>query len=236
MDKTVILLGVNGDLGNALLTKFLSHDQSVIGVDLHHKARHNQLDSYFPCDVTRIDMVHDIIEQLKKYLSKDLIVISCIGKFGPPTYQEHNFNEAQFLESVNTNLIGVSIFVNQLITEFLKLNNHKMRIVLVGSTASQVGSLDIGYSVSKAGLNGLVRSISKSLSADGVTCMGVNPGIFESRMSRSVSEERQQKAMNDTHLKRVGTLSEVADVIYYVGNNAPDYLTGSIIPLNGGQI
>ena len=110
-----------------------------------------------------------------------------------------------------------------------------MRIVIVGSTAGFVGSRDIGYGISKSGLNGLVLSMSKCFAKKNITVIGVNPGIFESAMSTSVSKQRQQSVISNTHLKRAGTISEISNTVLYAALTAPDFLTGSLININGGQ-
>jgi len=233
-DELIILLGVNGDLGKSLAQKLLAQNKKVIGIDIHTRPR-IKLDRYFQCDLANFSLVKKVVAQIKFNNQQTPIIISCIGLFNAPTYENDCFVTRRFLQSVNVNLLGVTIFINQLLTKFLRLNLQSMRVIVVGSTAAHVGSLDLGYGLAKAGLNGLVRSLSKALAARGVVCIGVTPGIFTSRMSRSVARSRQARAIAATQIKRIGELEEVVNLLDYVALEAPAYLTGSIIPLNGGQ-
>jgi NAD(P)-dependent dehydrogenase (short-subunit alcohol dehydrogenase family) len=109
------------------------------------------------------------------------------------------------------------------------------RIVLTSSAAARVGSCDIGYGVAKAGLEGLVRSLSKAFARYGITTIGVSPGVFPSAMSEAQSPERRAAAVESTHIKRHMELAEVADTVRFALFAAPDAMTGSILPVSGGQ-
>jgi len=137
--------------------------------------------------------------------------------------------------SLQTNLIGVTQFVCAFIQGVLN-NGKQARLVVVTSAAAQVGSRDLGYGIAKAGLRGLVRSVSKSYASRGVTALGVEPGLFPSRMSMTQDSRRYSQAAASSHLGRVATLSEVASCVKYAMIDAPDALTGTFVSPNGGQV
>jgi len=235
MKTLAIILGINGDLGSAITTVLLKeHDFTILGVDQQTVSKHQKI-TYFPCDLAEKEQIFSTLNTIKFSDYQRIIFISTVGLFGEPTFTDDGFNEKDFCKSVEVNLLGVCNFISGSIARCLKDKVPEIRVVIVGSTAAQVGSLNLGYGVAKAGLNGFVRSISKSLAARGVVCIGVNPGIFESSMSKSVSKDRQNRAIGATHIKRIGGLDEVSKFVVQIAVEAPAYLTGSIIPLNGGQ-
>ncbi len=233
--KLAIILGVNGSLGSAVALKIIREFQlDVVGLDLQQTTEIEGLKAYFCCDLRNNDEIARISKDLPVFEYREVVIICCTGLFGKPTFSETLFDRLSFFESLQVNLLGVSFFVISLIRICLD-NNIRFRAIVVGSTAASVGSQDVAYGMSKAGLNGFVRSLSKSLSSQGIVAIGINPGIFESRMSTSVSEERQQTAIRSTHIGRIGKVDEVTSVIVYAALEAPDYLTGCIVNVNGGQ-
>jgi len=229
----LILLGCEGALGSTVLS-VAPGDMDLIGVDQQLRSSTLSCRQYFRCDFGDRRQIHRLLDSLPIKKLDQLVLISCIGKFGEETFQtEKAFNPDTLYDSVQVNLLGVAHFV----IEILSRSNPstKKRIVLVGSTAAHVGSRDLGYSIAKAGLNGLVVSLSKVLSSRATTVIGINPGIFESPMSAAVSKARRDKAIQGTHLQRAGTVDEIGNLVSYAAFEAPDYLTGTILNINGGQ-
>ena len=207
---------------------------AVIGVDRRRRSRKLVSEQYHRCDFGDRRQIQLLLDTLPSEKHEQLILISCIGKFGEETFRVHKVFDADILyDSVQINLVGVAHFV----AEILSRSDHipKKRIVVVGSTAARVGSRDLGYAIAKAGLNGLVVSLSKVLASRATTVIGVNPGVFESPMSAGVSKARRAKAIQGTHVQRGGTVDEIGNLVRYAAFEAPEYLTGAILNINGGQ-
>lgn len=233
MKKLAIILGANGDLGSELIGRIPSKDCAIIGIDkTQNLTKHI---SFLLCNLSDHNQIISTLNQIDFSHYKHVTVISSVGLFKEPSFLNSKFNHKAFIESIEANLVGVCNFVAESVQRCLANNIHTIRIVIVGSAASQAGSLDLGYGVAKSGLNGFVRSFSKALSSLGVICIGVNPGVFESKMAKSVSQQRQKKAINDTHIKRMGSLDEIANFVMYIAFDAPDHLTGSTLSISGGQ-
>ncbi|WP_222937652.1 SDR family NAD(P)-dependent oxidoreductase [Spartinivicinus ruber] len=236
-NHTLLLLGANSSLAGAFLKqKKKISPIYILGIDQHEKENFSQLSNYMQFNFSCTSM-QDVWQNLPLDFTHELIFISCIGRFGHQGSQVQGQSPLltkEVLEQININLVFVTSFCCELINRCINYN-CKCRIVIVGSSASWVGSRDIGYGIAKAGLNGLVISLSKSFAVQGITVLGVNPGIFDSLMSRNVSVERQQCAIQSTHIKRAGQVEEIAKVVSYAAFEAPDYMTGAILPVNGGQ-
>jgi 3-oxoacyl-[acyl-carrier protein] reductase len=231
--KSLTVLGCEGALGTAVLSLAPS-GMDLIGVDRHTRSRTLSSRQYYRCDFADRRQIQELLDTLPIKELDQLVLISCIGKFGEETFQaDKAFNPDVLYDSVQVNLLGVAHFV----AEILSRSDHiaKKRIVLVGSAAAQVGSRDLGYSISKAGLNGLVVSLSKVLASRATTVIGINPGVFESPMSAATSKARRDKAVQGTHIQRAGTVDEIGNLVSYAALEAPDYLTGTILNINGGQ-
>ena len=234
MHSTIIIMGSNGNLGSALV-RLLAKNHSIIGIDKHKASTHSNI-QYLSCNLAAPQHINKTLQLIPVLPHQKITLISTAGIFGEPSFESDIFHDEAFCESIDVNLLGPCRLISHLAARVLKTQaSPKLKIIVVGSTGAHVGSLDLGYGVAKAGLNGFVRSISKALAPRGIICIGINPGIFESSMSRSVSQKRQKRAIDATHIKRIGQLEEVSQFIAHLALDAPDYLTGSIIQMNGGQ-
>jgi 3-oxoacyl-[acyl-carrier protein] reductase len=232
-ETALIVLGCEGALGTAVLSH-VPKGMHVIGVDRHPRSSTLTAEQYYSCDFGDRRQLQELLNTLPIGKFDQLILISCIGKFGEETFLPGKvFNQDVLYDSLQVNLLGVAHFA----AHILSGSDHipRRRVVVVGSTAAQVGSRDLGYAIAKAGLNGLVVSLSKALASRATTVIGINPGVFESPMSAAVSKERKTKAVQSTHIQRGGTVDEIGNLVCYAAFDAPDYLTGAILNINGGQ-
>jgi NAD(P)-dependent dehydrogenase (short-subunit alcohol dehydrogenase family) len=108
------------------------------------------------------------------------------------------------------------------------------RIVFVASAAGHLGSRDVAYSVSKAGLLGLTRSLAKNLAKESILVNAVCPGIIDTPMSRRMSARGRRSAVAGSLLGRIGTVREVAVAVEFLLEPRNTYMTGSCIAVDGG--
>ena len=226
------MLGSEGALGSAIIRELQKKSLTIIAVDKNQQSQFTAV-KYFQADFARAEQVSELSNFLQNNLTDENIIISTVGKFGA-NYNSNEFAFDEMLETLQINLISIAKLCLELSRKSVT-NKSKTRFVLVGSAAGSVGSRDLGYGISKAGLNGLVLSLSKTFAQKNITAIAVNPGIFTSKMSVSVDEKRQEFAISQTHLKRTGNIAEVVNTIIYAALEAPDLLTGSLLNINGGQ-
>lgn len=111
------------------------------------------------------------------------------------------------------------------------------RIVLVSSINGIRGKFgQTNYAASKAGLIGLGRSLALELARYHTTVNIVTPGFIETEMTRSLPEDAQRHAVARTPLGRSGRPEDVADAVRFLCNDSADFITGAVIPVDGGQL
>jgi len=109
------------------------------------------------------------------------------------------------------------------------------RIVAVGSVAGMSGSAgQANYAAAKAGLIGLTRAVARELASRNVTANVVAPGPITTAMTDALSEDRRQAMTSLVPLGRFGTAEEVAAVVAFLCSDAAGYVSGAVIPVDGG--
>lgn len=111
------------------------------------------------------------------------------------------------------------------------------RIVLVSSINGIRGNFgQANYAASKAGLIGLARTLALELARDRVTVNVVAPGFIATDMTRSLPEDVHERAVQRTPLARIGRPAEVAAAIRFLCSEAAGFITGAVLPVDGGQL
>ena len=109
------------------------------------------------------------------------------------------------------------------------------RMIFISSVVGQLGSAgQVNYSASKAGLVGLARSLARELGSRGVTANVVAPGFIETDMTAVLSEELVKKYTDQIPLGRLGAVDDIAATIEFLASDAAGYVTGALIPVDGG--
>jgi 3-oxoacyl-[acyl-carrier protein] reductase len=91
------------------------------------------------------------------------------------------------------------------------------------------------YSASKAGLIGVTKSLAQECASRGVRVNAVAPGFIATDMTAVLPEEVKQKMMEQVPLKRMGTPKDIADACLFLASNASSYITGQVLPVDGGM-
>ena len=108
------------------------------------------------------------------------------------------------------------------------------RILNISSVWGNVGaSCEVAYSASKGGVNGFTRALAKELGPSGITVNAIACGVIDTRMNRCFSEDERRQISEEIPVGRFGLPQEAASLALSLVN-APDYLTGQVITLDGG--
>jgi 3-oxoacyl-[acyl-carrier protein] reductase len=109
------------------------------------------------------------------------------------------------------------------------------RMIFVASVVGMSGSAgQVNYAASKAGLVGLARSVARELGSRGITANVVAPGFVDTDMTRALPDARRAEIVGQIPLGRYATADEVAAAVTWLGSDAAGYVTGAIIPVDGG--
>ncbi|MFP5333784.1 MAG: beta-ketoacyl-ACP reductase [Actinomycetes bacterium] len=141
--------------------------------------------------------------------------------------------DEDFADVVDTNLTGAFRCVRRATKGMLRLKRG--RIVLISSVVGLYGSPgQVGYAASKSGMVGLARSVTRELGGRGITANVVAPGFIETDMTAALPQETQASYRAAIPAGRFGHVDEVARVVAFLASDDAAYISGAVVPVDGG--
>jgi 3-oxoacyl-[acyl-carrier protein] reductase len=142
-------------------------------------------------------------------------------------------SDQAFHDVIDSNLTGSFRVAKRAVTKMLRL--HTGRIIFVSSVGAFVGLPgQANYAASKAGLVGMARAIAREVGSRQITVNVVAPGLIDTDMTAALGAERVAMMTGQVPLGRAGSVQDVANVVGFLASDAAAYLTGAVIPIDGG--
>jgi 3-oxoacyl-[acyl-carrier protein] reductase len=182
-------------------------------------------------DVTSSDSVEAAFNEIEeKWGTPEIIVANAgITKDGLVL----RMSDKDFEDVVNANLTGAFRVARRATKGLLKLKRG--RLIFIGSVVGGVGAAgQVNYAASKSGLLGMARSFARELGSRGITANVVAPGFVETDMTATLDEKRRNEIAKSVPLGRFCSADEIAKVVTFVASPDAGYITGALIPVDGG--
>jgi 3-oxoacyl-[acyl-carrier protein] reductase len=142
-------------------------------------------------------------------------------------------SDEDFAAVIDTNLAGAFRVARRAARGMARARSG--RLIFISSVVGLLGSAgQANYAASKAGLVGLARSLARELGPRGVTANVVAPGFVETDMTAALAEDRRTEIVAQVPLGRFATSAEVAGVVTFLASDAAAYITGAVVPVDGG--
>ncbi|MDR7212224.1 SDR family oxidoreductase [Flavobacterium piscis] len=238
--KTAIVTGGNSGLGFATAKKLCDNGIKtyIIGrsKDKTEEACKEIGPNAIPViyDLNNLAGISAMIENLIKENSIDILV----NNAGINLKKEFlDVTDEDFLSVIHTNLLSV-FAVSKAVVKNMKENNGGS-IINISSMASQYGIPKvIAYSASKGAIESMTRAMAVELAPFGVRVNCIAPGFIKTKMSATALDndpERKSKILGRTPMGFLGEPSDIADAVYYFALSDSKYITGTVLPVDGGN-
>lgn len=146
-----------------------------------------------------------------------------------------DLTDEQWRWTAGTNLDGVVYTIRAAVPGMVR--RQKGSIVTVSSMWGLTGgSCEAAYSAVKAGVIGLTRAMAKELGPSHIRVNCVAPGVIDTDMNAHLTAEDMQVLADETPLGRIGRPEDVAEGIYFLASSAADFITGQVLPVDGGMV
>ena len=229
MSRVVLITGGSRGIGLATAQRFAALGDKV-AVTYNTSAPTGDFLAV-QCDVTKQEDVDRTFAEVEEQLGPVEILVSNAGITRDGLLLR--MKEQDFADVLDANLTG-AFRVSKRATQTM-LRARKGRIILVSSVVGLLGQAgQSNYAASKAGLVGFARSLARELGSRSITVNVVAPGPVDTDMTRALGEEKLQAFSALVPLGRIATTDEIAGVITFLASPDAAYITGAVIPVDGG--
>lgn len=231
MNRSVLVTGGNRGIGLAIVEAFCSAGDRVAAT--YRTGDPPKLDDvlWIRADVTDPTSLDAAFETIDAEQGPVEVVVANAGITKDTLVLR--MSDDDFADVLDTNLTGAFRVVRRAARGMLRL--RRGRIIFISSVVGLLGSAgQVNYAASKAGLVGMARSLARELGSRGITANVVAPGFVETEMTGELSPERQAKILEQIPLGRYTAPEEVAAVVRWVASDEAAYLTGAVLPVDGG--
>ena len=225
----MLVTGGNRGIGRAIALAFLAQGDRVAVTTRSGGAPEGALD--VRCDVTDPAAVEAAFAEVEAAHGPVEVLVANAGITADTLLLR--MSEDDWERVLATNLTGSFRLAKRAAKGMLRL--RRGRIILISSVVGLLGSPgQVNYAASKAGLVGMARSLARELGSRSITTNVVAPGFIETDMTAELPEEQRGEYQSRIPLGRLGAAEEVAGTVTWLAGPAAAYVTGAVIPVDGG--
>ncbi len=229
MSRSVLVTGGNRGIGKAIAEAALAQGDQGAVTTRSGGAPEGTLD--IRCDITDPEQVDAAFAQVEQEHGPVEVLVANAGVTADTLLLR--MSEDDWSSVIETNLTGSYRLARRAAKQMLR--QRRGRIILISSVVGLLGSAgQTNYAASKAGLVGLARSLARELGSRGITTNVVAPGFVETDMTGVLSEEQREAIRAQVPLGRYATPEEVAGAVTWLASEQAGYVTGAVIPVDGG--
>jgi 3-oxoacyl-[acyl-carrier protein] reductase len=228
--RTVLVTGGNRGIGLAIAQAFAKQGDRVA---VTHRGSGVAVDGLFPvvCDITDPAAVDAAFAAVEAELGPVEVLVANAGITNDTLLLR--MSEEQFGTVLDTNLTGAFRCAKRAAGKMLRARWG--RIIFISSVVGLSGGPgQVNYAASKAGLVGMARSIARELGTRNITANVVAPGYVETDMTADLADDVKQQYLKQIPAGRFAQAEEVAAAVTWLAGDAAGYVTGAVIPVDGG--
>jgi 3-oxoacyl-[acyl-carrier protein] reductase len=228
--RNVLVTGGNRGIGLAIARAFAEGGDNVIITNRKGDAPEGL--RAVQCEVTDTESVNAAFDEAEQLLGGPVEVLVANAGITRDTLLMRMSDE-EFDDVIATNLAGAFKCVRRASKGMIRL--RRGRIILISSVVGLYGAPgQANYAASKSGLVGMARSITRELGGRGITANVVSPGFIDTEMTQSLPDKVRESYLTAIPAGRFAEPEEVASVVRFIASPEAAYISGAVIPVDGG--
>ena len=239
-NKNILVTGAAGGIGKAIVQSFDGKGNKILLTGTNNeklKFLSNSLKSisdFAICDLSDIKNIEKITDKIKSFFDGKVdILINNAGITRDNIAMR--MKEDQWLDVININL-NSTFFLTKEVLKFM-LKNRYGRIINISSIVGSSGNLgQSNYAASKAGVEGMTRSIALEVASRGITANCIAPGFIKTDMTKKLLELNEEKLLENIPIKRIGIPEDISSLTAFLASDNASYITGQTFHVNGGMM
>jgi 3-oxoacyl-[acyl-carrier protein] reductase len=227
--RTVLVTGGNRGIGRSIAEEFVKLGHRVAVTVRSGSGPEGTLSVV--ADVTDAASLDKAFAEIEEKLGPVEILVANAGITRDMLLMR--MTDEDFEQVLDTNLTGAFRVVRRATKGMMKAKFG--RVILISSVVGLLGSAgQVNYSAAKAGMVGMARSLTRELGSRGITANVVAPGFIDTDMTAALPAEQQDEYKRKIPAGRFATPDEVAKVITWLAGDDAAYISGAVIPVDGG--
>jgi 3-oxoacyl-[acyl-carrier protein] reductase len=229
VSRSVLVTGGNRGIGRAIAEAFLAQGDQVAVTTRNGGAPAGALD--VRCDITDQEAVDAAFAQIEEAHGPVEVLVANAGVTKDTLVLR--MSEDDWSSVIDTNLTGSFRVTKRAAKGMLRL--RRGRIIYISSVVGLLGSAgQVNYAASKAGLVGMARSLARELGSRSITANVVAPGFVDTDMTSVLTDDQKDTIKGQVPLGRYAAPEEIASVVTWLASDGAAYVTGAVIPVDGG--
>jgi len=236
-NKKILITGATGGIGKALVKKFASLEGSVLATGTKIEKLEALKKEFSNINILKFDISdHSKIEEFVENVSSQLNGLDVLVNNAGINVDNLSLRmkDEEWKKVIEVNLGSTFFLCKYAIKKMLK--NKYGRIVNITSVVGHTGNIgQANYAASKAGINGMSKSLAIEYAKKNITINCVSPGFIQSKMTDNIVESIKAVLTSRIPMAKLGTGEDVSNTVAFLSSDAASYITGETIHVNGGM-
>ncbi len=239
-NKNILITGASGGIGGEIVKNFDTEKNNFLITGTNSEKLKNLSRNlknnveYEICDFSDYRNISTIINTIKdKFNNKIDILINNAGITRDNLTLR--MKEKEWLDVINLNL-NTTFFLTKEILKFM-IKNRYGRIINISSIVGSSGNMgQANYAASKAGLEGMTKSVALEVASRGITINCIAPGFINTAMTSDILDKNQDEIIQNIPIRRIGEPDDISSLTKFLASDKASYITGQTIHVNGGML